>query len=80
MTDIIWQDPPPTKQHEGTPGRVGRMVDALKARPGEWAKDPNPQFRNTQTVRKHRYPGTEWTARKRPDGQWDVYGRWVGEQ
>lgn len=24
------------------------------------------------------FPGTEWTSRKRSDGKYDLYGRWVG--
>lgn len=79
MNAIVWQDPPPRVIGKAGPGRVGQLVEALKTRPGQWALDPEPaKYPSATTSRAKRYPGTEWTQRKRTDGRIDIYGRWIG--
>lgn len=80
--EIVWTDPP-RSTHPDPDSRVDRrsFVDALPARPGEWALYPaTVSAASTASVYRRNFPGTEWTARKRADGRYDVYARWVGEQ
>ena len=79
MDEIEWGAPPPPKPSGGRhgQGRTQSFVDALKARPGEWAKYPKP-LRSTSAYRRN-FRDVEWTSRKRADGKFDVWGRWVGE-
>lgn len=78
MNDIIWGDPP-TTQSTGRRGVVQRFVEQLSQRPGEWAKYPHVVHQSAVTHNKARFPGTEWTSRKRDDGRYDLYARWTGE-
>lgn len=79
MTDIIWKDPPPPNRGGTVLGKTAKFVAALRANPGRWAL-----YRSAKTcgtvVYRRQYPGTEWTTRRREDGRYDVYARWVGEQ
>lgn len=72
---IEWGDPPSTPTRYG---EVTRFVDALRSRPGEWAKYPH-HMTNASSVANNRirFSGTEWTSRKRTDGRFDIYGRVV---
>ena len=76
--DVIWGEDPGPNTRDRRGGRVARMVEALKERPGEWGRDPVSTAASNATHRTNRYPGTEWTARRRPDNRYDLYGRWVG--
>lgn len=77
MTEVEWGDPPIGQKRIG---ELKAFVEALRSRPGEWAKYPHPMAngRSGPSNRKA-YPGTQWTSRRREDGTVDMYGRWVGE-
>ena len=73
---IEWADPP----YVGGWAWSAEFIDEIKANPGKWAKVPRTYTQSSMaTILKNRYPGKEWTGRKRPDGRYDIYGRWVGE-
>lgn len=75
---IVWGDPPLSSKGRNH-GETKKFVGALKNRPGEWAKYPHTvKSPSTATHNRRRFPGTDWTTRGRPDGQFDVYGRYVG--
>lgn len=80
MSEIVWQAPPVLDRSQQRNGRVKEFVDALKSRPGEWALYPDPvRGPSNVSVNRKRFPGTEWTSRRRPDRKYDLYARWVGE-
>lgn len=74
--DIEWGAPPPDGRQRR--GEAQAFVAELRRRPGEWAKYPIPVSRQMGQTNRKMHPGTEWTARARPDGKCDLYGRWVG--
>jgi hypothetical protein len=77
MSDIVWQDPPPII---GGLGTTQRFVQALKERPGTWALYPRALSTSSAASQYSKsFPLTEWTTRRRDDGKYDYYGRWVGE-
>ena len=80
--DIVWEDPG-VSHASTTRGRVVRFVEALKSRPGEWAKYPHElsasSVGSSVTVNSGRFPGTEWTARDVNTDAAALYGRWIGE-
>ena len=83
MTDIKWQEPP-------TDGRIRgqweKVAAALRGRPGEWAlvrerADASQAIRiKRATIPAFSPAGSfEAVSRKREDGKFDVYARYVGE-
>lgn len=79
-TDINWTTPPPRKG--GAPaggGRVQLFIEQLRTRPGEWAIYPVPQANGTLSPEHRHNPNLELTGRRRPDGRFDVYVRWIGD-
>lgn len=75
---ITWEEPPPPAN--GKWGKTQHFVEALKQRPGQWARYPGSYKQGASvTVNRTRFPGTEWTARKQPDGSYHIWGRWVGD-
>lgn len=77
--DIIWQAPPAKTVVRRKGGVRAQFIEALKARPGEWAIYGGPQYASVGTELKRAYPGVDACSRKRPDGKFDVYARWIGE-
>lgn len=78
MTKIIWEEPPPVTTH--ATGKTQQFVEALKQRPGEWARYPGTYAQpSLGTVNKKRFPGTEWTSRKQEDKRYALWARWVGD-
>lgn len=78
---IEFKNPPKPSKPAGKPigAETQAIIDALKARPGEWAlikKDVNP---NTSSWWKKR-PGVEAKASTigHAKNKCDVYARWVG--
>lgn len=81
---LAWTAPPTVVRPKGGPGRPpgrrARFVDMLKERPERWAQYL-PGFQHSASaasVMTHDYPGVEAQYRKRPDGGYDIYARWVG--
>ena len=81
LSNVVFVDPPPV-QHDNARGRgrVQMFVQALMQRPGEWGLYPAPISRSVASHHRKDHPGVEWTARSRPDGKVDLYGRWIGGQ
>ena len=79
---IACGDPPPKQCKGAKPGVTALFVEALKARPGEWAEYQPGRTHSTGSVSylKARYPGTELTTRSQPDGKCRVWVRWVGTE
>lgn len=80
MDDIKWVDLPPSSVAQHRMGSRKKFVNALRARPGEWAQyqPGHPHSSAVTSAFKRDFPGVEATARHRSDGAWDVYARWVG--
>lgn len=83
MTDLKWQDPPqdPRGRKPGH-GRWKMVADELRSRPGEWALVLVGSASNVQRIKRGEDsmgPGFDATSRRRPDGKFDVYARFVGE-
>jgi hypothetical protein len=81
MSDIVWQDPPSTTASGATQrGAVAKFVEALKARPGVWARYPYPLAnRSSPYLNQRRYPGTEWRTVGLQGQAFETFARWVGE-
>ena len=79
MNEMQWETPPRPTRKTGTPGEQMLFVEQLKARPGEWARWPNPVPNGRSARNKMAFPGTEWAQRKQPDGTLAMWARWVGE-
>ena len=84
MTDSIkWEAPGPKN-----PERWGQyqtelnaFVQAVTARPGEWAIYKESMKTRQSTQNRVKYPGTEWTSRANKDtGGYTIYGRYVGDE
>jgi hypothetical protein len=74
LGDIEWAEPQPIPR-----GRAQTFVDALRCRPGKWAKYPTSVAKGgSSTTYATNHPGTEWASRKRSDGRYDLYARWIG--
>lgn len=81
MTTIQFKNPPERKPREARPhsARTQGVLDALAARPGEWAlitEDTSP----ATTTWWRKQPGIEAKSSTigKPKGKVDVYARWVG--
>ena len=80
LSNVVFVDPPPVDYGDRKkPGKVQRFVAVLQQRPGEWAIYPHTVATWSVSMYRAKYPGVEWTVRKRPDNRYDVYGRWIGE-
>jgi hypothetical protein len=78
-TDIEWGPPPAISAGGARNTKAIGFVEALRGRPGEWARYPHSMKSGTSTSTYRRnFPGTKWTARKRSDGRYDMYGCWIG--
>jgi hypothetical protein len=72
---LVWKEPPPITR--GRPSRLQPIVEALQARPGEWAMVAANRPRhaaNTMTQRLKKL-GCEATQRTNGEGT-EVYARW----
>lgn len=79
MSEIIWQDPPPDGRHNARDkGRRQEFIAELKARPNEWGRYGIAVSSAVGTQIRQQFPGVEVTMRKRPDGKYDLYARWIG--
>lgn len=76
--EIEWEDPPKRVGGPGRTGYVSGFVEAVKARPEQWAVLKR-GAKNPSSIEKSRYPGMEWTSRRMDDGSFTIYGRWVGD-
>lgn len=83
MDDIKWAEPPPPRRNELNRrghGRTQKFVAQLREHPGQWAQyqPDEPHWASNATHIKAIDPHVEAVVRKRPDGKYDVYARWVG--
>jgi hypothetical protein len=83
MADIEFMDPPGKTPRGPAPHR--EIAEALKARPGLWARvledvaQSTPGLIRNGLLVAHRPAGSfEATARKNGD-RWDIYARYIGE-
>ena len=83
---VKFQDPPKTTGGRGSRGKHLEIASELRGRPGEWAlvmegvAGSSPTMIRTGAIRAYTPAGAfDATARKRPDGKFDVYARFVGE-
>lgn len=77
--ELTWTAPPPAKFGSRYAARLNEIVDALKARPGDWAllgASKQTSGLGSASLRKR---GCKIAVRTRPDGQYDIYARWVGD-
>lgn len=79
--EVEWGSPPPAMRYRKPKikrvHRAQAFVEMLKERPGEDCKYPWPLASSTSNYSlKVRYPGTVWQRRVRPDGKFDIWGRW----
>lgn len=83
---LQWSDPPEAQRKWGEkPGRRAVFVEALKAKPGQWAEYLPPPDKagwaagSVVAGFKKDYPGTEAVARtfKTPGGRRTLYRVWV---
>jgi hypothetical protein len=57
-----------------------RFVAALKARPNRWAiYTEGSKNAVIVSMAKKKFPDTEWTSRKQPDGTFTIYARYIGK-
>ena len=83
MTGMKWQEPPATKGGRGS-NRWREILAKLQERPGQWALVlEGGSSANVSHIKSGVYgggiPGAfEATGRKRPDGRYDIYARYVG--
>lgn len=80
--NIVFKNPPTSDAPgRGTSPEVQAVIDALKARPGEWALIKEDVNVNVSTWWKKR-PGLEAKASTigKAKSKCDVYARWVGEE
>lgn len=72
--EIEWGEPPPPKKRPN--GTRLLFVEELRAHPGQWGKYPgSASAASAVSGFKQVGPDLEWTVRKRPDGRFDIYGR-----
>lgn len=81
MTGIIWEDPP--EQGRNTSGRwtdLTPLMAELRTRPNTWGRLPVTYSTHVipKPQRDH-YHDFQWSARRRPDGRYDHYARWIGD-
>lgn len=82
---VIWKDPPPKwdekpKANTGTGrGRHAAYVRQLQSEPMRWAYFGVAPNATIGTHFTRHYPGVQYTSRKRDDGQFDIYLRWIEE-
>ncbi len=81
MSSIQFKNPPAPKKAPGRlrSSRTQGVIDALAARPGEWALITEDTYPATTTWWK-KQPGIEAKSSTidKPKGKVDVYARWVG--
>ena len=75
LDGLVWSDPPP---HRPRLHITRDFVAELQERPGEWAAYPRTLANCHKAHYESIYWGTEWEFRKRDDGRYDVWARWVG--
>jgi hypothetical protein len=77
---IEFKNPPVSEiSKRGLGAETQSVIDALKARPGEWAlikKDVNPSV--STWCKKHAGIEAKASTIGHPKGKCDVYARWVG--
>ena len=87
MAKIKWEEPPESKTGGNTNSKWRVVADQLKERPGKWAliAESKPYAVYATYVNKGRLAAFtpagafEGTSRKKPDGNFDIYARYVGE-
>lgn len=87
MTKIKWEEPPLANNTNKKRTRWSDVAEQLRAKPGSWAlvSEAVKYSVTTTYINKGRITAFEpagayeATSRKRPDGSFDVYARYVGE-
>jgi hypothetical protein len=86
MTELEWREPPPSRRGKHSAGKGAATAAALRQRPGVWARISQDGNSGTAIAIKSGKasafsPGGSFEAvtRKRPDGNFDIYARYVGE-
>lgn len=77
---ITWEEPPASARGGQTAreGKWSKVVEQLKANPGEWAC-VEPASKNTSLPHYlHKRYGLEASSRGNGDGTFKVYARWTG--
>lgn len=78
MTDLKWQDPPPSKG--GRKAKWPIVGEQLKAHPEQWALVAESVSGGASgSVKRGLGPNFQIATRTRTDGKFDVYARYVGE-
>ena len=85
MSDIKWEEPPRAAAGRGADSELEAILDALRSRPGEWALiregTHNSFAANIRNGHGLWIRGEfDATQRKRDDGKFDVWARYVGGQ
>lgn len=80
--EIEWAEPPPTSRGGTRNSSTAQFVEAVKARPGQWAIFKKGSKAGVVS-NKDRYPDMEWrsvTEENEPNAQrtYTIYGRYVG--
>ena len=88
MSDLEWREPP-TVSSGGKPAKIALAAIALREHPGQWALITGDSGLSNRTYASYIKTAriTAWrpagsfdaVSRKRPDGQFDIYARYVGE-
>lgn len=79
MIEIEWRDPPPVNTWAGrAPSRRQQFIAALKEQPGRWAYYGAMSISASREIMKA-IPQIEATHRRRDDGKFEVYCRWIGD-
>lgn len=88
VNNIIWEDPPPATRGRNSGQAMRDFAAALRARPGAWARWPNPIAKPTAYTtaseinhgrRPTFTPGFEAAARKMDDGSVGLFIRFKAE-
>ena len=78
MTAVEFVPCLPGVAHRVTPqGRAQAAVEAVKARPGEWAIYRRTPKTPQLGAYRANFPGTEWAYRKTGEDEYTTFLRWV---
>lgn len=78
MSDIVWEDPPPSTQGGAGTGRLQVILAELQKHPGKWAVT-HEAARSKMAKDGLQKRGCETTTRQNGDGTYRVYARWPEE-
>ena len=86
MSALAWQDPPAQGRPGRPPGKHAALAAEMRANPGRWAligqygtSGLAGVVRNGKIACYAPAGSFETATRKRTDGRWDIYARFVGE-